>query len=46
MEAMVEIESLTTRFGPITAVNDVSFTVGRGEVLDFSGRTALANPPP
>ena len=37
MEAMVEIESLTKRFGPITAVNDVSFTVGRGEVLGFLG---------
>lgn len=37
MEAMVEIESLTKRFGPITAVNDVSFTVARGEVLGFLG---------
>ena len=37
MESMVEIEGLTKRFGPITAVNDVSFTVSRGEVLGFLG---------
>jgi ABC-2 type transport system ATP-binding protein len=35
--AMIEIEGLKKRFGPIQAVNDVSFTVGRGEVLGFLG---------
>ncbi|MBT6274602.1 MAG: ABC transporter ATP-binding protein [Chromatiales bacterium] len=34
---MVEIESLCKRFGPITAVDNVSFQVERGEVLGFLG---------
>ena len=35
--SMIEIENLTRRFGPITAVDDISFTVERGEVLGFLG---------
>jgi ABC-2 type transport system ATP-binding protein len=34
---MVEVRNLSKRFGPILAVDDVSFTVGRGEVLGFLG---------
>lgn len=34
---MLKIEGLSKRFGAITAVDDVSFTVGRGEVLGFLG---------
>lgn len=34
---MIEIEGLTKRFGPITAVSDLSLTVGKGEVLGFLG---------
>ncbi len=34
---MIEIEGLTKRFGPILAVDDVSFSVARGEVLGFLG---------
>ncbi|MDZ7840598.1 MAG: ATP-binding cassette domain-containing protein [Gammaproteobacteria bacterium] len=34
---MVDIQGLTKRFGPITAVDDVSFRVPRGEVLGFLG---------
>lgn len=37
MTAMVDIQGLTKRFGPITAVDDVSFQVSRGEVLGFLG---------
>ncbi|MEX2453722.1 MAG: ABC transporter ATP-binding protein [Rhodospirillaceae bacterium] len=37
MSDMLEIRGLTKRFGPFTAVDDVSFTVGRGEVLGFLG---------
>lgn len=37
MTAMVDIQGLTKRFGPITAVDDVSFRVSRGEVLGFLG---------
>jgi ABC-2 type transport system ATP-binding protein len=34
---MLEVQSLTKRFGPILAVDDVSFTVSKGEVLGFLG---------
>jgi len=37
MAGMIEIEHLTKRFGPFTAVDDVSFTVAKGEVLGFLG---------
>lgn len=37
MQTMVEIHELTKSFGPIVAVNGVSFTVGQGEVLGFLG---------
>ena len=34
---MIEVQNLTKAFGPKIAVNDVSFTVERGEVLGFLG---------
>ena len=34
---MIRVENLTKAFGRKTAVNDVSFEVGRGEVLGFLG---------
>jgi ABC-2 type transport system ATP-binding protein len=34
---LIEIERLTKRFGSFTAVDDVSFSVARGEVLGFLG---------
>ena len=37
MGAMVEIKHLRKAFGPITAVDDITFTVGQGEVLGFLG---------
>jgi len=37
MAAMVELSHLTKRFGPITAVDDLSFQVERGTVLGFLG---------
>lgn len=36
-DALIEIERLTKRFGAFTAVDDVSFSVARGEVLGFLG---------
>lgn len=37
MSSLLEIRNLTKRFGPITAVDDLSFRVDRGEVLGFLG---------
>ena len=37
MEPTVEVQHLSKRFGSIVAVDDVSFRVGRGEVLGFLG---------
>ncbi|HEV2546742.1 MAG TPA: ABC transporter ATP-binding protein [Stellaceae bacterium] len=37
MDEMIEVRHLKKRFGPVTAVDDVSFTVARGEVLGFLG---------
>lgn len=34
---MIEIDHLTKQFGPITAVDNVSFAVERGEVVGFLG---------
>ena len=34
---MVELRKLRKTFGPIVAVDEVSFTVGQGEVLGFLG---------
>ncbi|MCW5772817.1 MAG: ABC transporter ATP-binding protein [Rhodospirillaceae bacterium] len=34
---MIEVQSLTKEFGPIRAVDNVSFTVKKGEVLGFLG---------
>ena len=34
---MIEISNVTKRFGSLTAVDDISFSVGRGEVLGFLG---------
>src|SRR5947199_4747016 len=37
MDAMIRVEHLTKKFGDVTAVNDVSFDVHRGEVFAFLG---------
>lgn len=37
MTALIEIERLTKRFGAFTAVDDVSFSVAKGEVVGFLG---------
>ena len=34
---MIEVQHLTKRYGPITAVDDVSFKAERGEILGFLG---------
>ncbi len=37
MVVMIEIENLVKQFGPLIAVDDISFSVDRGEVLGFLG---------
>jgi ABC-type multidrug transport system ATPase subunit len=37
MEPMIECERLTKRFGTVTAVDHVSFTVGKGSIFGFLG---------
>ena len=34
---MIEVQRLTKRYGRVTAVNDISFRVERGEILGFLG---------
>jgi ABC-2 type transport system ATP-binding protein len=34
---VIEVQNLTKRYGPITAVDDVSFRVEKGEILGFLG---------
>ena len=34
---MIEIRNLSKHFGPLTAVDDISFSVAKGEVLGFLG---------
>jgi ABC-2 type transport system ATP-binding protein len=34
---MIEFQHLSKRYGPVTAVNDVSFRVEKGEILGFLG---------
>lgn len=34
---MIAVESVTKRYGPITAVDDLDFEIGRGEVVGFLG---------
>ena len=37
MAALIEIDRLTKKFGETTVVNDVSFSLKKGEVLGFLG---------
>ena len=37
MDTLVDIRGLTKQFGPVKAVQDISFSVKRGEVLGFLG---------
>ncbi|HQB82606.1 MAG TPA: ATP-binding cassette domain-containing protein, partial [Candidatus Rifleibacterium sp.] len=34
---MIAVQSLTRHFGSIKAVDNISFTVGKGEILGFLG---------
>ena len=34
---MIEVERLTKRYGPVTAIRDVSFSVAPGQIVGFLG---------
>ena len=34
---MIEVDHLTKNFGKVRAVDDISFSVGKGEILGFLG---------
>jgi len=34
---VIEVDHLTKRYGPFTAVDDISFEVGKGEIMGFLG---------
>ncbi len=34
---MIEVDGISKRFGPIVAVDDISFSISRGEILGFLG---------
>jgi ABC-2 type transport system ATP-binding protein len=36
-KALIEVQNLTKAYGPVTAVDHVSFTVNKGEILGFLG---------
>ena len=42
---MIEVQHLTKRYGPTTAVDDVSFRVEKAKCSASSGRMARARPP-
>ena len=43
---MIRVQDLKKYFGPKKAVNGVSFTVEKGEVLGFLGPNGAGNRPP
>ena len=44
--AHIELDHLTKRYGPVTAVDDLSFTLEPGTITGFLGPTAPASRPP
>ena len=42
---VLAVEHLTMRFGGLVAVNDLSFSIGRGDITALSGQMALAKQP-
>ena len=40
---MVEVKNLTKRYGNMTVVDDISFSVGEGEILGFLGPNGAGN---
>jgi ABC-type multidrug transport system ATPase subunit len=42
-ETRISCNALTKRFGHFTAVDQVSFSVGKGSIFGFPGRMSRAN---
>ncbi len=45
-EPMLQVRNLTKRFGGLTAVNDVSFTVEAGSITGLIGPNGAGKPRP
>lgn len=43
--SLLTVRNMTKRFGGLTAVDDVSITVNRGEIYGLIGPTAREKPP-
>ena len=43
---MIQIEHLVKNYGSNCAVDDISLSIGEGEIVGFWAPTARANPPP
>jgi len=43
---MIEIQNLTKRYGQIVAVDNLNFTVEKGEIVGFLGPNGAASQPP
>ncbi len=46
MENIIEVKNLVKKFGDFAAVDDISFSVKKGEIFAFLGRTERGSPPP
>src|SRR5207245_10739450 len=42
-ESMIEVDGLTKRFGTFTAVDHISFSVGKGSIFGFLGPNGSGN---
>jgi ABC-2 type transport system ATP-binding protein len=42
----IEVKNLLKVYGEQKAVNDISFKVGKGEIVGFLGPNGAGNPPP
>jgi ABC-type enterochelin transport system ATPase subunit len=43
---VLELQRLTRRYGDMDALDDLSFTVGEGQMFGFVGPNGPARPPP